>query len=217
MKTAPPMNTVDFFTFCEVHQLWQAVILKPLKLGECILHFWKSPIFINLVLIGQGHSSVLNTVSALLKPRVSIFQNGFLVGVLLIFDLPGVVIETGLYWLGPIQVAFVFWDRVQFTKNIKQIKSEYLPTQMLVCYVVIVYLLWFILLDFVGYISFLGNCFKLVGVNLRWGSIVSILVFDWGFIDIVMRWGCNQDWGFNRADTVWTSQMKRILMDMMMK
>ena len=49
MKTAPSMNTVDFFTFCELHQLRQAVILKPLKLEECILHFWKSPIFINLV------------------------------------------------------------------------------------------------------------------------------------------------------------------------
>ena len=41
-----------------------------------------------------------------------------------------------------------------------------------------------------------------VGVNSRWGSIVSIFVFDWGFIDIVIGWGCNQDWGFNRADTV---------------
>ena len=38
----------------------------------------------------------LITVSALLKPRGSIFQNWFLVGVLLIFDLPGVVIKTGL-------------------------------------------------------------------------------------------------------------------------
>ena len=26
MKTEPSMNTVDFFTFCELHQLWQAVI-----------------------------------------------------------------------------------------------------------------------------------------------------------------------------------------------
>ena len=31
MKTEPSMNTVDFFTFCELHQLWQAVILQPLK------------------------------------------------------------------------------------------------------------------------------------------------------------------------------------------
>ena len=37
------------------------------------------------------------TVSALFEPRGSIFQNGFLSGVLLIFDLPGVVIETGVY------------------------------------------------------------------------------------------------------------------------
>ena len=60
MKTAPPMNTVDFITFCELHQLWQAVILKPLKLEECILHFWKSPIFINVVPTSQGHSFILN-------------------------------------------------------------------------------------------------------------------------------------------------------------
>ena len=48
MKTAPPTNTVDFFTSFELHQLWQAIILKPLKLEECILHIWKSPIFINV-------------------------------------------------------------------------------------------------------------------------------------------------------------------------
>ena len=60
-KTAPPMNTVGFFTFCELHQLWQAVILKPIKLEECILHFWKSPIFINVVPTNQGHSCILNT------------------------------------------------------------------------------------------------------------------------------------------------------------
>ena len=39
----------------------------------------------------------LYTVSTLFEPRGSIFQNGFLGGVLLIFDLPGVVIETGFY------------------------------------------------------------------------------------------------------------------------
>ena len=61
MKTAPSMNTVDFFTFCELHQLWQAVILKPLKLEGCILHFWKSPIFIIVIPTGQGHSCILNT------------------------------------------------------------------------------------------------------------------------------------------------------------
>ena len=37
------------------------------------------------------------TVSALFEPRGSIFQNGFLSGVLLIFDLPGVVIKTGVH------------------------------------------------------------------------------------------------------------------------
>ena len=43
------------------------------------------------------HLEILNTVSAPFEPRGSIFQNGFLSGVLLIFDLPGVVIETGVY------------------------------------------------------------------------------------------------------------------------
>ena len=41
-----------------------------------------------------------------------------------------------------------------------------------------------------------------VGFNSRWGSIVSIFVFDWGSINIFMGWGCNQEWGSNRADTV---------------
>ena len=79
MKTAPSMNTVDFFTFCELHQLWQAVILKPLKLEECILHFWKPPIFINLVLAGQDHTYVLNTQKAFLK--IASFITVYLVGV----------------------------------------------------------------------------------------------------------------------------------------
>ena len=42
----------------------------------------------------------------------------------------------------------------------------------------------------------------MVGFNSRWGSIISIFVFEWGFIDIFMGWGCNQEWGFNGADTV---------------
>ena len=46
MKTAPATNTLKFFTLWELHQLWQAVILKPFKLEECTLHFWKPPIFI---------------------------------------------------------------------------------------------------------------------------------------------------------------------------
>ena len=41
-----------------------------------------------------------------------------------------------------------------------------------------------------------------VGFNSRWGSIVSIFVFDWGSINIFMGWGCNQEWGSNGADTV---------------
>ena len=79
MKTAPSMNTVDFFTFCELHQLWQAVILKPLKLEECILHFWKSPIFIHLVLACQDRNCVLNTQKAFLK--IASFITVYLVGV----------------------------------------------------------------------------------------------------------------------------------------
>ena len=43
---------------------------------------------------------------------------------------------------------------------------------------------------------------SLVGFNSRWGYIVSIFDFDWGSDNILIGWGCNQDWGFNRADTV---------------
>ena len=84
MKTVPPMITVDFFTFCELHQLWQAVILKPLKLEECILHFWKSPIFINVVPTSQGHSCVLNTKKSILK--IAGFITVSLLGVYILFS-----------------------------------------------------------------------------------------------------------------------------------
>ena len=43
-----------------------------------------------------------------------------------------------------------------------------------------------------------------VGVNSRWGSIISISLFDWGSIRIFVGWGSNQDWGSIRADTVYT-------------
>ena len=46
-----------------------------------------------------------------------------------------------------------------------------------------------------------------MGFNSRWGSIISIFVFDWGFIHIFMGWGCNQEWGFNGADTVFNLKM----------
>ena len=46
---------------------------------------------------------------------------------------------------------------------------------------------------------------SLVGFNSRWGYIVSIFDFDWGSNNILIVWGCNQDWGFNRADTVGNS------------
>ena len=45
-----------------------------------------------------------------------------------------------------------------------------------------------------------------VGFNSRWGSIVSIFVFDWGSINIFMGWGCNQEWGSNGADTVFVKK-----------
>ena len=41
-----------------------------------------------------------------------------------------------------------------------------------------------------------------VGVNSRWGSIISISLFDWGSIRIFVGWGSNQDWRSIRADTV---------------
>ena len=48
-------------------------------LGEYILHFWKPPIFINLVLAGQDHTYVLNTQKAFLK--IASFITVYLVGV----------------------------------------------------------------------------------------------------------------------------------------
>merc|ERR1711923_263346 len=62
------------------HQLLQAVILKPFKLQECILHFWKPLIFINLVSAGQDHSYVLNTRFWLQKR--STFHRACVIGVL---------------------------------------------------------------------------------------------------------------------------------------
>ena len=50
-----------------VPQLWRLVTLKPLKLQQCTLHFWKPLIFFYLDKRGQGHSYVLNTQKAFLK------------------------------------------------------------------------------------------------------------------------------------------------------
>ena len=50
-----------------VPQLWRLVTLKPLKLQQCTLHFWKPLIFFYLDKRGQGHSYVLNTQKVLLK------------------------------------------------------------------------------------------------------------------------------------------------------
>ena len=67
MKTTPPMNTFKSLTLWELHQFWQAVILKPFKLDKCTLHFWKPPIFINLVVAAQRYSFILNTLKSFPK------------------------------------------------------------------------------------------------------------------------------------------------------
>ena len=48
-------------------QLWRLVTLKPLKLQQCTLHFWKPLIFFYLGKRGQGQSYVLNTQKAFVK------------------------------------------------------------------------------------------------------------------------------------------------------
>ena len=63
----------------DMHQLWQAIILKPFKLEEYILHFWKPPIFINLVSAGQGHTYILNTQKAYFN--IASFLTVYLLGV----------------------------------------------------------------------------------------------------------------------------------------
>ena len=61
----------------DMHQLWQTVILKPLKLGECIFHFWKLPIFIFLVLGFQGQSYIRNAWKAWPKLGRLVHKTGF--------------------------------------------------------------------------------------------------------------------------------------------
>ena len=48
-------------------KLWRLVTLKPLKLQQCTLHFWKPLIFFYLGKRDQGHSYVLNTQIVFLK------------------------------------------------------------------------------------------------------------------------------------------------------
>ena len=69
----------------KIHQLWQAVILKPFKLQECIFHFWKPLIFSNLVSAGQDHSYVLNTRFWLQKR--STFHRACVIGVYILFSM----------------------------------------------------------------------------------------------------------------------------------
>ena len=45
-------------------ELWRFVPLKPLKLQQCTLHFWKPLIFFYLDKRVQGHSYVFNTQKA---------------------------------------------------------------------------------------------------------------------------------------------------------
>ena len=41
-----------------------------------------------------------------------------------------------------------------------------------------------------------------MGFYSRWGSIISLYALDWGCIRNLNGWGCNQEWGSNRANTV---------------
>ena len=50
-----------------VTQLRRLVTLKPLKLQQYTLHFWKPLIFFYLDKRGQGHSYILNTQKAFVK------------------------------------------------------------------------------------------------------------------------------------------------------
>ena len=71
-------SRIQILAVPDLHQLWQALILKPLKLEECTLHFWKPLIFINLVLAGQDHNCVLNTWKSFLnKAPFRIFMQYF--------------------------------------------------------------------------------------------------------------------------------------------
>ena len=49
------------------------------------------------------------------------------------------------------------------------------------------------------------------GVYSRWGSIISLTALDWGCIRNLNGWGCDQEWGSNRADTVTLSDKIEIL------
>ena len=58
---------VWILVLADLHQLWEALILKPFKLEKCILHFWKLPIFIYVILAWHGHSYILNIQKVFLK------------------------------------------------------------------------------------------------------------------------------------------------------
>ena len=46
------------------------------------------------------------------------------------------------------------------------------------------------------------NWFFWLGLHSSWGCIVSISVFDWGFISFSKGWGSIQEWRCNCVDTV---------------
>ena len=78
------------------YQTWQIHILLENEMLKNV-NFIKIGPRLDMPIGRQSFATNTPTVSALFEPRGSIFQNGFLSGVLLIFDLPGVVIETGVY------------------------------------------------------------------------------------------------------------------------
>ena len=84
------------------------VILKPLKLEECILHFWKYPIFINVVPTSQGHSCILNTYKSILK------KAGFILVCLLgVFTFLLIGVSLGLiFGIQNAAMALTSWDHI---------------------------------------------------------------------------------------------------------
>merc|ERR1711923_558810 len=81
----PASSSSQIAAGLKIHQLRQAVILKLFKLQECILHFWKPLIFINLVSAGQDHSYILKNRFWLQKR--STFHRACVIGVYILFSM----------------------------------------------------------------------------------------------------------------------------------
>ena len=58
-------------------ELWQAVILKPLKLKIYILYFWKLLILIHIMVAGQSYNCILNAWKATPKLGGLVYKTGF--------------------------------------------------------------------------------------------------------------------------------------------